>query len=264
VRVFSPWQYLDSRTATLQINNTGEGSENTQAFDKFQYLDFFGNPLMLGTPTPNLVGAAAADASSSNLVSPGAVVRGYSGTQIFNTTGSATEPGEVICGVTGGSSEWISFVPEQTGTLFLNTDGSSYDTVMAVFLRNPTNATLLTQVGSNDNGGLDGVDSSIVVPVTAGQTNAILIDGVNGASGTLKLNYSLMPKITLTLLGLKPQNQFGVRVTGRTNLNFSIQRSTNLTTWATILTTNSPTGLFDYYESVSGTVQRAYRAKALP
>ena len=43
-------------------------------------------------------------------------------------------------------TQMVSQVPavaEQTGTLFLNTDGSTYDTVMAVFRRNPTNAAAL-------------------------------------------------------------------------------------------------------------------------
>ena len=249
---------VESNPADLQINVTGEGSERIHAWDKL--LDaLLGPPWIIGG---NSGGATAARYETT---AAGTVVRGFTGTQIFNTAGSTTSPAEdAICGVLGGASEWITFVAIESGDLFLNTDGSSYDTVMAVFLRNPTNATMLTQVGCNNNGGLDGQDSSLVVPVTVGQTNAILIDGVNGASGTLKLNYSLVPKITLTLLGLNPQNQFGVRVTGRTNLNFSIQRSTNLTTWTTILTTNAPAGLFDYYEPVTGSGSRAYRAKALP
>src|SRR5204862_64745 len=129
VRVFTPWQYYDSKIAALQINNTDGGSENVQAFDKFSYVDFFDNPLVVGNagdnPSPGLKpngGPAPAAAT---------VVRGYSGTQIFNTTGAGSTPGEVVCGVSGGASEWISVIAEANGTLFLNTDGSTYDTVMA-------------------------------------------------------------------------------------------------------------------------------------
>jgi len=165
--------------------------------------------------------------------------------------------------VLGGSSEWITFVAVESGDLFLNTDGSSYDTVVAVFRRNPTNATMLTQIGCNNNGGTDGQDSALTVPVTIGETNAILIDGVNGASGTLKLNYSLVPKVSISLIGVTAQNQQQLRVTGRTDLNFAIQRSTNLLSWTTILTTNAPSGIYDYFDPITPG-QKFYRAKVLP
>jgi hypothetical protein len=74
-------------------------------------------------------------------------------------------------------------------SLYLNTDGSSYDTVMAVFKRSVTGA--LQQTACDNNSGLDHLDSSLSVSVKAGVTNFIVIDGVNSATGNLKLNYSL-------------------------------------------------------------------------
>lgn len=246
----------DSRAADLQLNLTGDGSEAIQANDKL--LDsLLGRALTIGATPP---------ASSRTSISrrDGGVVRGYTGTQIFNTAGSTTSSAEdLICGLLGGASEWITFVAVESGDLFLNTDGSSYDTVMAVFSRNPTNAALLTQLACDNNSGIDHLDSSLVVPVTAGQTNAILIDGVNGASGTLKLNYSLVPKTSIKLLGITPDNQNALQVTGRTNLNFSILRSTNLIHWTAILTTNAPSGVFNYLDPAAGSRQ-FYRVRALP
>jgi hypothetical protein len=62
---------------------------------------------------------------------PAAVVRGYTGTQTFNSTNARSDITESsICGVAGGASEWITIVMEETGTLFINTDGSSNDTVI--------------------------------------------------------------------------------------------------------------------------------------
>ena len=246
---------VESAAADLQINVTGEGTESIQAKDKL--LDaLLSSPWIIGNGPPS--------AGRGYSLLGNTVVRGYTGTQIFNTAGSTTSAAEdPICGVLGGSSEWITFVAVESGDLFLNTDGSSYDTVMAVFLRNPTNASLLTQIGCDNNSGLDHVDSSLIIPVTIGQTNAILIDGVNGASGTLKLNYSLVPKTTLKLLGITADKQNSLRVTGRTNLNFSIQRSTNLLNWTTILSTNSPSGLFDYLDPAVG-ARQFYRVQMLP
>jgi len=36
---------------------------------------------------------------------------GFTGTQIFNTSGN-TGPMEIICGVIGGASQWIKFIPQ--------------------------------------------------------------------------------------------------------------------------------------------------------
>src|SRR5207237_711345 len=90
LRVSTLWQSNESQDAFLQINFFGSSVEQILAVDKFQDAE---NPLLLGTvggagPTGNDVHALAAS-----------VVRGYTGTQIFNTVGSATSPGEVVCGV---------------------------------------------------------------------------------------------------------------------------------------------------------------------
>ncbi len=251
---------VESTSADLQINQSGEITETIQAKDKL--LDaLLSAPWIIGNEAPALGRTGGGD---SVTLLANTVVRGYTGTQIFNTAGSSTSAAEdPICGVLGGSSEWITFVAVESGDLFLNTDGSSYDTVMAVFARSPTNAALLTQLACDNNGGLDHLDSSVILPVTVGQTNVILIDGVNGASGTLKLNYSLVPKTSIKPLGLTADNKNVLRVTGRTNLNFSIQRSTNLISWATVLTTNAPSGVFDYLDA-NASGRQFYRVKVLP
>ena len=244
---------LFSQPAVLQINQTETIVQHVQTADKF--LDAV-------RAAPLRVGAALSGATSE--FQPASVVRGYTGTQVFNTSGSATETGEgPICGVVGGASQWISFLAEETGTVFLNTDGSSYDTVMAVLTRN-TNGTL-QQLACDNNGGLDGRDSALTVPVTAGRTNFIVIDGVNGASGTLRLNYSLVTPSFLTPLGKNAQGANRVRVTGRLGAKFTLQASPNLSTWSSLITTNAPTGTFDYVDTRStNSNPRYYRALLLP
>jgi hypothetical protein len=260
VRVFTPWEFLDSRRATLQINFNGEGTQPVQAVDKFFDL-FFTDPIFLGIAPEN---QNRGDAGLTTTAA-GTVVRGYTGTQIFNTAGSATEPGEVICGVTGGSSEWITFVPEQTGTLFLNTIGSSYDTVMAVFRRNPTNAAALQLLACDNNSGTDGLDSAVSLAVEGGKTNYVLVDGVNGATGILYLNYSLATTTIIKLAGRTAEGANIVQVNGRPGINFAIQASTNFSNWASIVTTNAPTGVFNYTDNGSISLpRRYYRALILP
>jgi hypothetical protein len=116
---------------------------------------------------------------------------GSNGTQIFST-GGGCGPEEYICGLLVGCSVFLPFVPLDSGTLSLNTDGSSVDTVMAVYRRSPTNPAVLVLVACDDDSGM-GLASALSIPVMAGVTNFIQIGGVNGASGILRFNYNLIP-----------------------------------------------------------------------
>lgn len=263
VRVSTPYQYSDSKTAVLQINDTDGGFENVQAFDKFIDVDFSGNPLFIGTFTENTPSSVASPIQPNAST---AVVRGYTGTQIFNTTGSGTAPSETICGVLGGSSEWISFVAEANGTLFLNTDGSTYDTVMAVFSRSLTNLSQLNLLTCDNNSGTNGKTSSLTVPVNGGQTNYILVDGVGGATGILQLNYSLATATILKLTGRTPEGLNQIQVNGRAGLKFTLQGSLDMKSWTSLITaTNSANGTFDFTDNTSTDLpNRFYRALVLP
>ena len=102
-------------------------------------------------------------------------------------------------------------------------------------------------------------------PVVAGQTNVVLVDGVNGASGVLQLNYSLLSSISLRSLGTTAQGAYQMQVLSRTNANFSLERSSNMLSWTSILTTNSPSGVYNHTDpQPPGSVRFFYRAKLLP
>jgi len=231
-----------------------------QAMDKFLDAALAPVQLRLGN-----AGGGSFGGADGGFV-PASLSRGYTGTQVFNTSGSTTEGGEEpICGVLGGASEWISFVAEEEGRLYINTDGSSYDTVMAVFRRNPTNPALLQELACDNNGGLDRRDSSTNLLVQAGQTNFIVVDGVNGASGTLRLNYSLVPASRLRSLGFTAQRAHKLQVSTHAGARLAIQTSAGLTNWTTILTTNTPFSLFDFIDNGSiNEPRRFYRVLMLP
>lgn len=263
MRVATPYQYVDSHDAILQINVTGGDSQDVQAFDKLLDSEL-SEALHIGVPPPT-AGRSGSTGSTGGTALGSSIVRGFTGTQIFNTTGSATSPGETICGVIGGASEWITFVADTSGTLFLSTDGSSYDTVMAVFKRSATNANVLEQITCDNNSGVDGKDSAVNFPVQAGSTNYIVVDGVNGVTGILQLNYSLVTSTVIKMLAPTIQGQQHLQVVGRTNLNFTLQCSTNMQSWTSLFTTNAPTGTFDYVDPASaGMPARYYRAILLP
>ena len=264
---FSQFAVVAARAAVqdaqLQINQTGTGSENVQAEDKFEDLVNAADPIILGNPVNQPLSGGTLNSQDAVVLAAGSVVRGYTGTQVFDTRGSLSD-NEVICGIIGGASEWISFVPQQSGLFYLNTDGSSYDTVMAVFTRIGTN-TALTQLACDNNSGLDGIDSALSVQVTAGQTNYVVLDGVNGATGILQLNYSLVTATALQSLGQNAQGANLVRLVGHAGMKFTIQASSDMRQWSSLITTNSANDTFDYTDTGSTNYPlRYYRALMQP
>jgi len=198
------------------------------------------------------------------LSSSAQVIRGYTGTQVFANCGEP-DPGLQICNVDVGAGYWLSFVPTEAGVLYLNTDGSTFDTALAVFIRSPSNPTQLQVVACDNNSGTDGRDSATHLNVRAGETNFILIAGVDGACGTVTFAYSLLTRSRLAPLARTPTGKFQARVTGHTNMKFMVEASSNLVSWAPLLTTNSSNATCDFVDPTTPTPpRRFYRAQMLP
>ena len=185
-------QYFSIPTE-VQINT--DGASNTLA-----------QPKLRDTPATPLVGGNAGDGSplrALNRLSGKSgptpmnlgVVRGYNGSQIFNTTTNAVvDPLEPLhCGVVGGSSYWLLYQPPTNGTIVLDTVGSTYDTVMEVYTFNGALTgyqDLISLACANDSFGTNG-PARVQVPVVTSRQYLVLVAGVNRASGTAWLNYSL-------------------------------------------------------------------------
>jgi hypothetical protein len=250
-------QSVETLPASLQINETGPNVQQVQAKDKF--LDAaISPPLRLGTPA-TLFGPSA-DSDEPGFV-PAVIVRSYTSTQVFSSVGGTTSAGELTpCYGVGGASEWFAVVAEETGVLFVNTDGSSYDTVLAVY--SPTGSGL-TLLGCDNNSGLDKKDSAVAVPVRAGQTNFVVIDGYNGAFGVASLHFALF---TLKPLGFTAQQGFSLRLTPPPAKRFAIQVSSNLVNWTSLVTNTAANGIFDYTDTRATNAPHrfSYRALLLP
>lgn len=182
-------QYF-SIPAEIQINT--DGSSNTLAQPKFR-----------DTSATPLIGANGGGSSLrvQNLVSGGGitpinlgVVRGYNGSQIFNTTYAITDPLEPAhCNVVGGASYWLLYQPPTNGTITLDTIGSTYDTVMEVYTYNGalTGYQDLIKLDCSDNAFPSNNASRVVFPVVKTRQYLVAVDGVAGARGIAWLNYSL-------------------------------------------------------------------------
>lgn len=98
------------------------------------------------------------------------------------------EPGEPDhAGQPGGASAWFSWTAFETGVYNFTTAGSDFDTLLAVYTGSSVEG--LTEVASDDNTAGNGM-SQLSFSATQGQTYAVALDGANGATGTLKLNWS--------------------------------------------------------------------------
>ncbi|NUM43532.1 MAG: hypothetical protein HUU38_02415 [Anaerolineales bacterium] len=97
-----------------------------------------------------------------------------------------TPPG---CGTFGTNSVWWAFTPDTDGFYKISTDGSSFDTVLSVWTggEHP-----LTEVDCDDDSG-EGFRSMLNIPMTAGETYYIRIDGWKGVFGDVSLSVEWTP-----------------------------------------------------------------------
>ena len=91
----------------------------------------------------------------------------------------------------GGKSVWYHWTPEQSGTAAIDTFGSDFDTLLAVYTGGAVSS--LSPVASNDEAPEGGRQSKVIFAASAGTTYRVAVDGYNdnvvGAeSGSVTLN----------------------------------------------------------------------------
>jgi hypothetical protein len=166
-----------SDVAHIQVNLESSGSNpKTQAQPKFREgTDPFSGPS--GIPRPGPPRAAPAS--------------GFTGTQMFNTYGAVKEPGEPNhCGEAGGASYWFSYLAPASGQLSVNTLGTGFNNVLAIYTGSPTNFPGLVSVACSSTNSGNG-NEAVLFPASIGTNYYIVVDGVGGATGLVILNYSL-------------------------------------------------------------------------
>jgi subtilisin family serine protease len=112
-----------------------------------------------------------------------------SGTSVSRTgdtnqggTEQAAEPNHA--GNAGGASVWYRWTPTGSGQVTVDTFGSNFDTLLAVYTGSSVGS--LTPVVSNDDTG--GLQSQVSFPATAATTYQIAVDGYNGETGSVNLH----------------------------------------------------------------------------
>ena len=117
------------------------------------------------------------------------------GTGTTNNVRSTVEANEPRhAGKVGGKSLWLSWEAVQDGSVTISTEGSSFDTLLAVYQGNTLADTRRpeNQVASDeDNGGF--LTSKVTFNARGGQVYDIAVDGFNGQSGNVILSWKLLP-----------------------------------------------------------------------
>lgn len=122
--------------------------------------------------------------ASGALACAGAVATGM-GSAIATVDTTALDDGYTsTCGGAGAPDRVVEWTAPSTGYWVLDTQGSSYDTVLAV--RNC--ACDGAELGCDDDATVGRADSEVVARFTRGQRVAVILDGNSGAKGTAKLN----------------------------------------------------------------------------
>jgi hypothetical protein len=110
-----------------------------------------------------------------------------------DTTSATTEPGEPVsflCGAANvliGNTVWYTFTPTVPVAVTIDTFGSNFDTIVAVYTGNAVNA--LSQVACNDDAA-GTRQSQVAFPAGAGITYRIQVGGFGNAFGNLVVNFT--------------------------------------------------------------------------
>jgi subtilisin family serine protease len=133
-------------------------------------------------PPPATAPANDGFANAAAIAFPGPTT--VSGTNVAATTESG-EPAHA--GVPGGRSVWWRFTADTTTTVTLDTGGSDFDTVLAVYTGSSVSG--LTRIAANDDIRAD-LTSQVSFTAAAGTTYRIAVDGYAGVAGSITLRLS--------------------------------------------------------------------------
>ena len=172
---------VTTQGARIQINVLDDGKADPNSMTHEKFLEAADAALQRRGLTQLTSG------TKTNSSNAGGLASGYTSSQIFSTALSTKDPGEPNhCSQTGGASEWYTYQPTNSGTLQINTDGSSFNTVLAVYTGPGTDYASLVSAACNNVAGNGG--DRVSFPGTSGTIYFIAVDGVGGARGTAYLN----------------------------------------------------------------------------
>ncbi len=128
--------------------------------------------------------------ANDNFSSP-TTISGASGTASGSNVGASMQTSEKKPSVqtSVGASVWYKWTAPSSGTVTLDTIGSSFDTVLAVYIGNAHNS--LFEVTSDDDSGGGDRTSRLTFQAVSGTDYRIAVYGYSDKTGSIKLKWSL-------------------------------------------------------------------------
>jgi hypothetical protein len=186
-------------------------------------------------------------------------LNGVSGRVTGQNIGATREPNEPDHnGSFSWRSVWYCWTAMTNELVIFDTVGSDFDTLLAVYTGDSIGS--LTPVASdNDSGG--NLASRAFFQAVQGTTYHIAVDGVQGGSGNITLNWN--PPCHLTIQKISPTTMRLV-LTGEQG-NYEIQGGNDLANWVALTNLSLNGSAQTYLDGDAGkTARRFYRAKAVP
>ena len=139
----------------------------------------------------------------------------------------------------------------------MSTDGSDFDTVLAVYKADSADFTSLTEVACDNDSGIDGSDSVVSFEASADTIYYVVVDGVDGATGTVQIAYAMDLPLELNLtavsggsFGDQAITEFTYTLAAAPNVDFVIESSTDMIVWTSVLTGQAnEEGIFEFTDT---------------
>ncbi len=134
-----------------------------------------------------------AEVTNDNFADRAELTGTYPITVLSSNTRATREVDEPYhAGVEGGGSLWWTWTPTTSGIYIIDTRGSSFDTVLAVYTGN--NLTSLHDVAEDDDSGGNGT-SLITFTATSNVTYQIAVDGYGTSTGDVTLTVAMLEEV---------------------------------------------------------------------
>lgn len=189
-------QYAGTRVGSLSLTTTNDSRWGT-----WWASTNISVPPPSPTPTPSPPPPPAND-NFANTHTVAGCNGSLNGTN-FGATKEAGEPSHDPAGNPGGSSVWYQWAAPISANVTIDTVGSNFDTLLAVYTGNSVNAlgscdpTPGAVCKNDDSGG--GLTSSVTFFATAGTTYRIAVDGWAGDVGNFVFNWNQSTCVTPTI-----------------------------------------------------------------
>lgn len=151
----------------------------------------------------------------------------------LRTVNATKEPGEPFhAGNPGGRSVWIPFLADITRAVTVDTEGSSFDTLVAVYTG--TSFLDLEEIASNDNAHPSATWSRLVFDAEEDEQYWIVVDGRDGEGGLVNIWINEVDPPTEFLSISVHHGEIEMELIGERDRSYRIEASTNLIHWAPV------------------------------